>query len=156
MIKVFLKKERKRIYFYNHCLTWGKFSQANGQEGRGAENTIVLWNVVVFLHENGEHSAETYYNSIVQWSNDKIEETSAMKQWRKKALHINIYECNEATMVLLRLYIILSTIAMKQDVYTSRQVIDYERFHGSSACTTVAFLNKNDLMHYVVVHRHAN
>ena len=60
------EKERKRIYVFNHCLTWGKFSQANGQEGRGAENTIVLCNVVVFLRENGEHSAETYYNSIVQ------------------------------------------------------------------------------------------
>ena len=60
------QKDRKRIYVFNHCLTWGKFSQANGQEGRGAENTIVLCNVVVFLHENGEHSAETYYNSIVQ------------------------------------------------------------------------------------------
>ena len=79
-----MKKKEKEIIFEIIVWFWGKLSQANGQEGRGAENTIVLCNVVVFLHENGEHSAETYYNSIVQWSNDKIDETSAMKQWQKR------------------------------------------------------------------------
>ena len=67
------EKERKRIYVFNHCLTWGKFSQANGQEGRGAENTIVLFYVVMLLHKSGEHSAETLH---ILWF------TSAMKQWR--------------------------------------------------------------------------
>ena len=65
MIKVFLKKKEKRTYFYNHCLNWGKFSQANGQKGRGAENTIALCIEVVFLHENGEHSGTSEKNHPV-------------------------------------------------------------------------------------------
>ena len=61
--------------------TWG---QANGQEGRGAENTIVLFYVVVFVEVGNTQQNFTYYNLQVQWSNDEIAEASAMKQWRKR------------------------------------------------------------------------
>ena len=61
---------------------------------------------IVTLQDNKEHTSNeaNIIGTIMQWSNIGVAE----------ALHYIIYECNEATTVLLRLYMILFTSAMKQ------------------------------------------